>query len=613
MSDTRAQNQQPAPLPPVSSGSANSHLRRTARMNAIPAAGSAQPPSLTTNSVSNTSGQQNPKHVDAVPLHKVYLESRREIEELKEENLNLRNSIATMVIRDSGAKGRKRGPQKIDDDEDTDITLDSNLFAKIVKLGRWCVLFRACYFDIGHFVGLDEESTFGVDDPVRFLDDEHKDMGITEDLRDAIPQKYHRLFSVSADASKKGDSISKFRDGASTGRSNFVKLLKEQVGGIFDVPEMTTALSPEGRLDIPRVQFLIGSEKDPVTSCITYPPCFPALCRNEDATNDDNLFRSEVLFRIARGIVFGSTSIFNKENAVSRSISQFLRVDRPPGTTPAFIALCSIVARFLLSTDKQFDSGGKGRSGIAYKDNYFYYLQFIIDAIKHNPRWYSKVMGEWDANVFSKQVETKEAAVSANGGTSSGGTEIIDRTNEIAQRLEEMRLRSVGDGDQEPDTQMQPGQFDDSDNIPSPDPGEDDSDMYAEETPVSNFERLDDVPRAPVDQTADIMSTTQSIPERVDHPSISPDQSPALESKPTAPTVTKAKKSGKPKVPLETDTQERRSLRPRGIAAGAGTATIYSQSLVEPNAASPILNDAPPAAPKKSRAKAGRGRGVRAG
>ena len=49
-----------SPLPPVSSGSANSQLRCTGRMNAIPVAGPSQPPSLTNNSISDTR-PQNPQ------------------------------------------------------------------------------------------------------------------------------------------------------------------------------------------------------------------------------------------------------------------------------------------------------------------------------------------------------------------------------------------------------------------------------------------------------------------------------------------------------------------------------------------------------------------------
>lgn len=113
-----------------------------------------------------------------------------------------------MVVKDSAAKGRKRGPQQLDDNEDIDIT-DAKFLTKIEKCGRWCLVFRACYIEKMHFVGLEEESKFGFEDPIRFLDDEHKDMGITEDLRDAIPKKYHNLFSLCADDSKRGDSVSK--------------------------------------------------------------------------------------------------------------------------------------------------------------------------------------------------------------------------------------------------------------------------------------------------------------------------------------------------------------------------------------------------------------------
>ena len=261
----------PSALPPVSSVSANSQLHRTGRMDTIPVAGPGQLPPLANNSLSDArlqnaqrnltpqpDGNNTPTACDSDPgtlsqlssgastvstptatplafdpdnlykvtvalysisdfladyymnfiLFKAYLDARKEVEALKAENLTLRNTIAAMVVQDSATKGRKRGPQQLDDNDDVEIT-DPKFLLKIDKCARWCLVFRACYVDKLHFVGLDGESKFGFGDPIRFLDDDHNDMGITKDLHDAIPKKYHNLFSVSADDSKKGNVIAK--------------------------------------------------------------------------------------------------------------------------------------------------------------------------------------------------------------------------------------------------------------------------------------------------------------------------------------------------------------------------------------------------------------------
>ena len=88
-------------------------------------------------------------------------------------------------------------------------------------------------------------------------------------------------------------------------------------------------------------------------------------------------------------------------------------------------------------------------------------------------------------NVFRKQVEVKEGA-SPSGGTSTDGTGIIDRANEITRRLGEMQIHPGENDSQDPNGQIQePVQ---SDNVPAP--GEiDDDDIYGDEAPI---ERLDD-------------------------------------------------------------------------------------------------------------------------
>ena len=91
-----------------------------------------------------------------------------------------------------------------------------------------------------------------------------------------------------------------FRTAISVGRSNFLKVLKENAGGIFEVPELiqTTAFSLEGRLTVPRIQFLIGYAQDPNTSVSTYSRFFPAIYLNEDHHQDEYLFRSEILYKV---------------------------------------------------------------------------------------------------------------------------------------------------------------------------------------------------------------------------------------------------------------------------------------------------------------------------
>ena len=140
-----------------------------------------------------------------------------------------------------------------------------------------------------------------------------------------------------------------------------------------------------------------------------------------------------------------------------------------------------------MSTDKQFDGSGKGKSGIKYKDDYFYYFQFLLNSAVINPSWYLRVKTEWDLNVFRKQVEVKEGA-SPSGGTSTEGTGIIDRANEITQRLGEMQIHPGENDSQDPNGQIQePVQ---SDNMPAP--GEiDDDDIYGDEAPIES-ERLPD-------------------------------------------------------------------------------------------------------------------------
>ena len=89
-----------------------------------------------------------------------------------------------------------------------------------------------------------------------------------------------------------------FRNAASAGRSNFLKILKEHASGIFDVPELTSAFLLEDRLNVPQIQFLIGYTKDPITSCSTYSRFFPAMYLSEDDSQDEYLCRGEILYKV---------------------------------------------------------------------------------------------------------------------------------------------------------------------------------------------------------------------------------------------------------------------------------------------------------------------------
>jgi hypothetical protein len=76
-------------------------------------------------------------------LFKAYLDARKEVEAFKAKNLILCN-IATMVVQDSATKGKKRGPQQLDDNDDVEI-MDPKFLLKIDKCAKWCSVFRACY------------------------------------------------------------------------------------------------------------------------------------------------------------------------------------------------------------------------------------------------------------------------------------------------------------------------------------------------------------------------------------------------------------------------------------------------------------------------------------
>jgi len=89
-----------------------------------------------------------------------------------------------------------------------------------------------------------------------------------------------------------------FRNALSTGQSNFLKVLKEHASGIFDVPELTPAFPLKGRLDVTRIQMLIGYTKDPNTSRSTYSHFFPAIYLNKDDSQDEYLFCSEILYKV---------------------------------------------------------------------------------------------------------------------------------------------------------------------------------------------------------------------------------------------------------------------------------------------------------------------------
>ena len=134
-----------------------------------------------------------------------------------------------------------------------------------------------------------------------------------------------------------------------------------------------------------------------------------------------------------------------------------------------------------MSTDKQFNNSGK--SGIKYKDNYFYYFQFLLNSVVINPSWYLRVKTEWDLNIFRKQVEIKEGA-SPSSGTSTEGTGIIDRVNEIMWCLGKMQIHPSENDSQDPNGQIQePVQ---SDNMPAP--GEiDNNNIYGDEVPIKRL------------------------------------------------------------------------------------------------------------------------------
>jgi hypothetical protein len=89
-----------------------------------------------------------------------------------------------------------------------------------------------------------------------------------------------------------------------------------------------------------------------------------------------------------------------------------------------------------------------------YKQDYFYFFQFLVEAAERNHSWFTKVKAEWDLNVFSKQVEVKEGT-SPSGGVDTEVTGSINRAAEIAQRLEAMQINSSDDEDQESEHDVQ--------------------------------------------------------------------------------------------------------------------------------------------------------------
>ncbi|KAF8968589.1 hypothetical protein BDZ97DRAFT_1916025 [Flammula alnicola] len=382
-------------------------------------------------------------HMDLLPepysIQQAYLEGQQKISALQSEISDLKAQLADTQLKFVGKGSRKRGPAGQGDHDSA-----STVIEEIRKLGCHFQLFYTP-FQVDPSAFTAARPAFDVNDPIRYADTQNQALGITTELYEAIPIKFHSIMSLNSIHVEVGNFSKNFRNAMGSSRSSSLMSLHREAASIFGVPakyftESDTAPGPPVRDTIPEIQSLLGSIVNP-NGPADYPRFPPILCFDGDTTKVNKRFLNESLLMVARAVIFGKTAAQNKARAVARSTSAYLRSDIPATTTFGLIAW----SRYILSKDEHFENGGIGpQTQINYLGDFEYYKCWLIEA-SHNPvsaSWVEQLLARWDAEIFSTHNKHK-----GHFPASVNETEVIelDDAAEIERDLNMLHLTTPAD------------------------------------------------------------------------------------------------------------------------------------------------------------------------
>ncbi|KAF8956123.1 hypothetical protein BDZ97DRAFT_1758592 [Flammula alnicola] len=381
-----------------------------------------------------------PSIVNPEKLYQAYLDSQSKISNLESEVEALKAQLADAQLKSTGKGTRKKGVISADQDPASPVT------EEIRKLGRHFQIFFTPYVvDSSAFVRPCPD--FSSDDPARYANPANQALGITAELYESIPAKFHKVMRLT-------NFLKNFREAMGSSRSSSLGMLRQQAANIFGLSPEYFAESdkapPPQRDTIPEIQSLLGSGVNgtgPASKVLTYPPFPPILCLGGDTEKIENRFLNEHLFMIARAAIFGKSAAKKISRAVARSSSTYLRPDVPAQTTFGFIAWVAIMARYILSKDEQFDNGGIGpQTQITYSVDFDYYKHYLTQA-QHRPAsaaWVEKLLFRWDEEIFSTHNKSK------GNFPASDAAEVIelDDAAEIERELDMLHLTAAHEVDQ---------------------------------------------------------------------------------------------------------------------------------------------------------------------
>ncbi|KAF8971926.1 hypothetical protein BDZ97DRAFT_1753148 [Flammula alnicola] len=366
--------------------------------------------------------------------------AQKELGKLKAEVANLKALNAEMTLK-AATKSRRK---KTQGDE------------SVVVLLPETISHQANYYQLFYSPTI-KPSAFGIDRPQfryndleRYANEGNRVLGLTAELYDCIPVKYH------VKGIKESPTFAAmFVDAVGSARSNALKRFRAAAGEIFGLnPEYFKREFP--RSTIPEIRRLLGITvgKDGKN---VYDPKPPVLFPEGKEHIQAKIFWNPVLFKLGRTTIYGPTYMDKSEDRklVIRSNGTYSREDaRSVEATAGLISWSGTMSQFMLSDDTEFPHTGIGNvTEINWFTRCEHYTRLLIEGLHTNPV-VAKLFEKWNAEVCPSSKGAREIVTDSTIESQPGKGKAPDASESISAQLAQMKLSDLGDSDIDSDHEV---------------------------------------------------------------------------------------------------------------------------------------------------------------
>ncbi|KAI9574139.1 hypothetical protein HD554DRAFT_2165641 [Boletus coccyginus] len=193
-------------------------------------------------------------------------------------------------------------------------------------------------------------------------------------------------------------------------RANIVKNIKDVSVDLFSSLDIKATLFSGDKSLKAFDPKLLGLLKKPGNS--QYTQLSPILFVNPTEIRGSDLFKSPVLVKIARVLMFGKAILSNKKRGGPKGRGERMGAQT---ITEGLIASTATIVRYLLSHDREFAAKGEA-TGISYQKDFKFYLKLLLHPERR--RWALEVIEYFNISVFGTKSSVTEAADNLTGPSS---------------------------------------------------------------------------------------------------------------------------------------------------------------------------------------------------